>query len=288
MIHLRIAIGTVLAAAAALAQTIGGVAPPPGTVLPASPTLVNGRIGPMNRVTGHPFSAQEETESVQTLSDGTHINSGSRKITYYRDSLGRTRTERTAPQPPGFAVASSPPPVFTDIEDPIAGYRYTLDSNSHTAHRMPFAPIRAANGQQVATTAAPVAQAQLGIAIESGRRQGTFAAVASAPLIAPNARPRPETSTDSLGTQTMEGVMVEGIRTTTTFPVGFFGNDRPISTVRETWTSRDLGMAVLTKSSDPRSGESTTRLTNILQAEPDASLFLPPADYEIVDPPVQK
>ena len=71
---------------------------------------------------------------------------------------------------------------------------------------------------------------------------------------------------------------------TTTWPVGFFGNDRPITTVTETWTSRELGMTVMTKTSDPRSGESTMRLSNISQAEPDASLFQVPSDYQTVDP----
>jgi hypothetical protein len=43
-------------------------------------------------------------------------------------------------------------------------------------------------------------------------------------------------------------------------------------------------MAVMTKTSDPRSGEATMKLTNISRTEPDASLFQPPAGYEIVDP----
>lgn len=240
----------------------------------------------MSRATGQPFSAQEETETIQTLSDGTHINNGLRKVTFYRDSLGRTRTERTAPQPPGLPRDSAPL-VFIEIEDPVAGFRYTLDSNSHTAHRMPIAPIRVANGQLFATTA--VLPASQGAAIQTGRLQATLTAVPpTAPANTGNTRPRPEVSTVPLGTQTMEGVLAEGSRTTTTWPVGSFGNDRPVSTVRETWTSRTLGMAVLNKSSDPRSGESTTKLTNILQSEPDASLFLPPADYRIEEPAAQK
>ena len=84
----------------------------------------------------------------------------------------------------------------------------------------------------------------------------------------------------------MEGVLADGVRTTTTWPVGFFGNDRPVSSIRETWSSRELGMAVLSKSSDPRYGETTTKVTNIQRAEPDPSLFQPPAGYEIVDPQV--
>jgi hypothetical protein len=81
----------------------------------------------------------------------------------------------------------------------------------------------------------------------------------------------------------MEGVLVQGQRTTTVYPEGFFGNDRPITTVNETWTSPDLKIMVLSKTSDPRSGESTTRLTNISRAEPDPSLFQVPPDYQIVN-----
>jgi len=42
-------------------------------------------------------------------------------------------------------------------------------------------------------------------------------------------------------------------------------------------------MAVLSKTSDPRFGESTTKLINIEMAEPDPALFQVPAEYSIVD-----
>ena len=96
--------------------------------------------------------------------------------------------------------------------------------------------------------------------------------------------PRPQFSRESLGTRTIEGVLAEGSRTTVTYPIGAVGNDRPISTTIETWTSPELKMAVLSKNSDPRNGESTTRLTNISRLEPDLSLFQIPADYEIIEP----
>jgi hypothetical protein len=38
---------------------------------------------------------------------------------------------------------------------------------------------------------------------------------------------------------------------------------------------------VLTKHSDPRSGETTYRLVNVVRAEPDRSLFAVPPDYTI-------
>jgi len=81
----------------------------------------------------------------------------------------------------------------------------------------------------------------------------------------------------------MEGVMVEGYRSTTTWPVGSQGNDRPIVATHESWYSRDLKTEVLTKNSDPRFGENTFKLTNLDRTEPDLALFQVPRDYTIVD-----
>jgi hypothetical protein len=53
--------------------------------------------------------------------------------------------------------------------------------------------------------------------------------------------------------------------------------------VTEVWTSPDLKTIVSSKRSDPRMGDQTFRLTNIVRSEPDASLFTVPSDYKIVD-----
>ena len=94
-----------------------------------------------------------------------------------------------------------------------------------------------------------------------------------------------QVNTEDLGTQTMEGVQVTGVRTTRTIPAGEIGNDRPISIVTEVWTSPDLKTIVYSKRSDPRMGEQTFQLTNIVRSEPDASLFTVPPDFKIVDGP---
>lgn len=91
------------------------------------------------------------------------------------------------------------------------------------------------------------------------------------------------TTNESLGTQTMEGVVVEGTRTTQVIPEGLQGNDRPITVVHERWTSPDLNVVVLMKNNDPPSGEMMMRLTNIDLSNPILSLFQPPPDYKIVD-----
>jgi hypothetical protein len=92
-------------------------------------------------------------------------------------------------------------------------------------------------------------------------------------------------STEDLGSQTMEGIIVNGLRTTRTIPAGEIGNERPITVVTEVWTSPDLKTVVYSKRSDPRMGEQTYQLTNIVRAEPDASLFTVPGDFKIVEGP---
>jgi hypothetical protein len=94
-----------------------------------------------------------------------------------------------------------------------------------------------------------------------------------------------EASTEDLGTQTMEGLLVTGTRTTNTIAAGEIGNERPISIVTEVWTSPDLKTIIYSKRSDPRMGEQTFRLTNVVRAEPDAALFTVPPDFKITDGP---
>jgi hypothetical protein len=86
---------------------------------------------------------------------------------------------------------------------------------------------------------------------------------------------------ESLPPQMVNGVLAQGTRTTETIPVGKIGNDRPINIVSERWYSNDLQMLIKSTSSDPRFGDSTYQLTNILQTSPDPSLFQIPADYTI-------
>ena len=88
---------------------------------------------------------------------------------------------------------------------------------------------------------------------------------------------------ESLGTETIEGILVTGARMTTTFPVGSLGNDREFSSYTESWISPDLGLTIMAKTVDPRYGETTMRLINLSRNEPEPSLFQPPADYSVVE-----
>ena len=92
-------------------------------------------------------------------------------------------------------------------------------------------------------------------------------------------------NTESLGKQMIEGIEAEGKRTVTTIPVGAIGNERAIEIVSESWYSPELQTVIMNKRTDPTSGETTYRLTNIRRGEPDASLFQVPSDYTIKEGP---
>jgi hypothetical protein len=209
-----------------------------------------------------PYSGVREYSSVQTLADGTHISHKQGPEKMYRDSQGRIRTERAL----CIGTVDSPDAALVEIRDPVSGFAYILDTQSQIAHRFAL--------QLRQSTSAP--------------RAATNTSSAELPLktAVPHLYPsRPSMTSESLGTQTMEGVSVEGLRTTEIIPEGFEDNDRPITVTRETWTSPELKIAVLTKHSDPRNGESTDRLTNIDLSEPALSLFQPPPGYKIVEEP---
>jgi len=280
--------------AAGLACSIPALAEPQdafySTATGANSNVIQGTMGFPGRrfagtpVTGAPYSAQRVSEHVQIGTDGTRFTQTNQQETIYRDSQGRTRTERQTMM--GRSGAQSP--VAVEIVDPIAGFSYTLDTQNKVAHRVQLqTPER-----QAARNGGNVLPSQMGVLIGGATetmRAGTIAAVVPPPPPPPPgaqvaSRPlRPEMKQEDLGQQVIEGVVAAGHRMTQTWPEGSQGNDRPFQVVSETWMSADLKEMVLSKNTDPRSGENTAKLLNINRAEPDASLFMPPADYKVVD-----
>jgi hypothetical protein len=88
---------------------------------------------------------------------------------------------------------------------------------------------------------------------------------------------------EDLGTQNIEGVEATGTRNTVTIPAGQIGNERPIDIVTERWYSKELQTTVMSRRTDPRSGEAIFRLTNINRNEPAGSLFEIPVDYKVTE-----
>jgi hypothetical protein len=222
-------------------------------------------------VTGAPYSAQHVSEHVQTTADGTRFTTNNQQETIYRDSQGRTRTERKMTSGPNAADA----PLIVEISDPVANVGYILDLENKVAHRFTYP---AAPAQQRAMAAVPAGVIGGG----GGSRSGTFSGSIAPPPTAA-ARPRAESSQVDLGTQMIEGVLAKGQRFVQTWPVGSQGNDRPFQTTSENWMSAELKLAVLTKSVDPRTGENSMKLLEISRLDPSPMLFLPPPDYTVVD-----
>lgn len=255
-------------------------------------------------VKGAPYSAQAVNESVQTLAGGNRIVHQDTS-TVYRDSEGRTRREQTISMVGGYSAAGGPAQT-TFINDPVAGVNYILDAKNRTARKIDFAGKIAAETKMVegmkAKAEAMKAKGADGgmsagekIAAEKAAAAGEFrfemrtGGPGAGPVLAEGG-PRSfvvmkddskNTKKESLGKQTIEGVEAEGTRFTTTIAAGEVGNEQPIEIVFERWYSAELQTLIMSKHSDPRSGENTYRLTNINRTEPAHSLFEVPSDYTV-------
>jgi len=200
-----------------------------------------------------PYSAVEEISVVQTLAPGaaippnrmlTHPMRGTVKI--YQDSHGRRRKER----PICSQLYENAEAVLVSIDDPVAGYEFDLDPQNRIAYRYSL---------KVLKDSVPTAH---------GNWSG----------------PHMEVTKEPLGSQWMEGLLAVGTRETRrVIAAGARDNDQPFTIVVEVWYSSEIGAVVLEKAPNPFGGELTRRLTNIDRAEPDISLFQPPADYKIED-----
>lgn len=227
-------------------------------------------------VTGAPYSAEVVSESVQVLGDGNRII---RRTTgrVYRDSQGRIRREED--REPGHVGSIS-------ITDPVAKVAYSLDPESKAAWRTEGSPARELV-RKIAVARTDPAEVELRKKLEAEM----IARASGAPPKVPSLRaPSPawEEKSEKLPSRNIEGVMAQGTRTTRTIPAGAIGNEQPILNVTEEWRSTELQVLVMTRTSDPRSGESTYRLVNIVRAEPGQSWFELPADYTVQESPLRK
>jgi hypothetical protein len=90
-----------------------------------------------------------------------------------------------------------------------------------------------------------------------------------------------KSATEDLGEQVLEGMLARGTRQTQTIPAGAMGNERPIEVVAEQWYSADIEAVVSRRNYDPRFGETTYRLVNVVRGEPPPDLFTVPQNYEL-------
>lgn len=242
-------------------------------------------------VKGAPYSAETIVDSSQTLADGNRIN---RKTTgrVYRDSEGRTRREEDRQDGT----------IGISISDPVGGAAYSLDPVKKIAWRTGTAAAGAIMGKLEASvveqkrkldaeqTSAQAQGDKVSVRVNgAGAGGGGYVTTAEPGGVMMRGGPVKIVADGTpLEHKTIEGVAVDGRKTTVTIPAGQVGNEQPITITSEEWNSPELKVLVLTHHADPRMGESSYRLTNIIRAEPDRSLFMVPPDYTVKDTNIRR
>jgi hypothetical protein len=251
-------------------------------------------------VKGAPYSGEEINETNQVLADGTRIHRET-SATVYRDSEGRTRRET---------------PDNIIINDPVANTTYILNPKTMTGQKLTtmvqFSSFRKAGSAVAGGGAGTVSTFEMKMESDGGspvialngepldpnklqalmahaKTTGDNAVFTSDTMVTTHvmggAMAGPmmakKMAGEPMGKRTIEGVDAEGTQTVNTIKAGSIGNDRDIQVTGESWYSPELQMTVMSKHSDPRTGEESFRLININRNEPAAYLFQVPAGYTI-------
>lgn len=218
----------------------------------------------------------------QTLADGTHISRVTHTV-MIRDGYGRTRNENEV-QMPGRSIIRT-----VNIMDPVAGVTYFYQESEgqnvpHTYTRMEMHRPTQNPGLRTLPTPPPQPSGVASGQVSSGIGVVAGGAVSSGliPVNQPvgTAEMRPQVKNEDLGFDTVQGISCKSRRTTETYPVNFFGNDRPIVVTRESCMSVESGgMLVRNVNDDPRTGTQTMLLESASFTEPAETLFQPPPGY---------
>lgn len=258
-------------------------------------------------VKGMPYSAEVVSERQQNLADGNQIVRKSSSMSY-RDGAGRTRQE----------VRNDKGEVMTiTINDAVDGATYILNPRTRTATKV--APNREIGRAAAKAARARIEQLRKEgklpaerkeIIVRHGDGQEDEMRVhinvnSNIRIESPNMTMTPggnmvvqlgpiagafgdskwagKSATRDLGMRDIEGVKAEGKLRSYEIPAGEVGNRNPIVVSDESWYSPELQVTLLSKHSDPRSGDNTYRLASIKREEPATSLFSVPSDYTVRD-----
>ena len=203
-------------------------------------------------VTGAPYSALRTTTHVQTLANGSTITHTT-QVKEARDSSGRTYVETL----PSTQAGEGPSRSFVRVFDPVnrVSISWSAESKQATVRHLPDpAQFANARGPRAADAAAG-----------PGRFHGMNANVTK----------------ESLGSKTINGVVVDGTRTTVVIPAGAHGNSEALTVTHDSWVSSDLKLEVERVDTDPRFGTTTMEVTNLSREEPSAALFQAPAGFAV-------
>src|SRR5258706_861521 len=213
-------------------------------------------------ITGAPYSAEQLSEFVETIANGTRVGHVWKEW-LYRDFEGRVRVERSMVN---FADVDAPF-RFVQIVDQIAGYQYFVDPVNKVAHRITVPPVT--------PDMVPPAIPSIADLSRMSFHQDTLNP-------GNGAKDSLQITTESLGTRWIEGILARGTQTTMRATAASFGNDRPMIRRTEAWVSEELKVLVLSKREDAKHGDMVTTMHNYRSINPDPGLFRAPPDYTIV------
>lgn len=212
-----------------------------------------------SQLTGHPYSATETTQVLRTLADGNDITTESVQR-LYRDSAGRLRKEK-------LNSSGGIQSVEITTADNVV---YVLDPERKTVRKP-------------AVVVLSMEQTPQGPVFKAGGESAPPEFVASMNAAQTKARQTPSsTSTQDLGTRDMDGCKASGSFSRYEMPVGMPGSSKSIEATMESWGCAELGLALYNKQSDALNGQRTVVISQIIRKEPDAALFVVPADYAVL------
>ena len=198
-------------------------------------------------VANAPFSAETEIVSHEKLPDGTEHMTTSRNH-MARSSSGRIYQER---HPLAAANLLGKTPIVSEhIYDPSSRQSIFVFPFRHLAREM---TLRAP--EAVPANALPPAEQ----------------------------RKDPAITESDLGTQSLDGVELHGVRKQRTVSAQFSGTGRDVVVTDEYWYSEALSIYMIIRHNDPRTGEQLVAVTKVDRTEPPATQFAVPPAYKVVD-----
>ena len=213
-------------------------------------------------LTGQPFSAIKYRRRVKLLPDGKQrILSEINVMELARDTDGRVRME-TEIDAPGCEHLGQ-----RALQDCQVVNLIMFDPAARTITHWPEGEI-AAHGAVV-------------IQMSAGQVEDAENSTMTVPEYVSNFdASEVRITTEKLGSREMEGVAVTGVRTTTVLPTGYKGNQTPVTTIHEVWSSEAMKLVIRVIDGDPKKEVTISGLEH-LSRTPDPSLFHPPDGYRI-------
>jgi hypothetical protein len=230
-----------------------------GVIKAQAPPAVNPRLIPpaYYAVVDAPFTAEIELTWDESEPNGKVIHHV-RESRQLRDSAGNQRIEDGADKKDRGPGAQAATWIFN-----VAGRRsYRVDEKTHRVWFWDMPKARQQPLRVPASAVKPVAWQ-------------AFEAPASS-------------IKEKLPDQEIAGLKATGTRTTKLIPAGSPGVKETVTVVEELWLSPLYRMPLMRVYDDPRTGRLVVKVLRLEPGEPDARLFKPPADYELIDGNVPK